>query len=160
MEYSWFLVVIHKHLSRVAQQGRSLPQGGSWGPCSHRLTVEPWLLPELNSTANEMPSSSSLPSPSPLWLDSCELDRTHRADIHSAFSTHPRPCPGHLFTSSSWSKRGRGARGGVCFSPQKAKRMSASQSNPSSSIKLDQQNTLSGSPKLIDLVDQSNLFPP
>ena len=54
MDYSWFLVVIHKHPSRVAQQGRSLTQGGSWGPCSHRLTVEPLLLPELNSTAKEM----------------------------------------------------------------------------------------------------------
>lgn len=125
MEYSWFLVVIHKLLSRVAQQGRSLAQGGSWGPCSHRLTVEPWLLPELNSTANEMASSLLTPAHCGLTLASL-IARTAPA------STAPSPhnpalaqaiCSGRAATSS-W------ARGGVCFSPQKAKRMSASQSHP------------------------------
>lgn len=47
----------------------------------------------------------------------------------------------------------------MCFSHRRQKECRPA-SHIQCSITLDQQNTLSGSPKLIDLVDQSNLFPP
>lgn len=56
----------------------------------------------------------------------------------------------------------RGAEGHEegCVFPHRRQKECRPASHIQCSITLDQQNTLSGSPKLIDLVDQSNLFPP
>lgn len=56
----------------------------------------------------------------------------------------------------------RGAEGHEegCAFPHRRQKECRPASHIQCSITLDQQNTLSGSPKLIDLVDQSNLFPP
>lgn len=126
------------------------------GPCSHRSTVEPWLLPELNSTANEMPSS--LPAHCGLTLAS--FARTARRHPQRLLHTPP-PMPRPSFQGGQplqfLVEEGHGE--GRVFPHRRPKECRpASQIQPS--IKLDQQNTLSGSPKLIDLVDQSNLFPP